>query len=189
MVATPPLLTVYSTSAAEPWLPEVYECAGTSAVMSRVDDPAAADVGLRIGEPAVLASPSFSIDTEEILIVTSRQSPVQNLNLEGARALFAGQGDPSLQIWVYAPEADVQEVFDQAVMPGSRVVSSAWIAANPQQMSDTLVNEANSVGILPRHWKAGDTRDVFTVATVPVLAITKVEPQGVLQEVIACLQK
>src|SRR5690349_23489585 len=90
--ATPALLTVYSTSAAEPWLPEVYECAGTSAVMSRVDDPAAADVGLRIGEPAVLASPSFSIDTEEILIVTSRQSPVQNLNLEGARALFAGQG-------------------------------------------------------------------------------------------------
>lgn len=56
-------------------------------------------------------------------------------------------------------------------------------------MSDTLVNESNAVGILPRHWKAGDVRDVLSVASVPVLAITESEPQGVIQELIACLQK
>jgi hypothetical protein len=56
-------------------------------------------------------------------------------------------------------------------------------------MSDTLVNESNTIGILPRHWKVGDTREVFAVATVPVLAITKSEPQGVIQDLIACLQK
>jgi hypothetical protein len=56
-------------------------------------------------------------------------------------------------------------------------------------MSDTLINEADTVGILPRHWKAGDSREVFTVATVPVLAITSGEPQGVIREVLACLQQ
>jgi hypothetical protein len=56
-------------------------------------------------------------------------------------------------------------------------------------MSDRLVNEANTVGILPRHWKAGDTRQVFTVATVPVLAITDSEPEGVIKQLIGCLQK
>ena len=187
--ATPQLVTIYSSSAAQPWLPQFYECAGTSSVLVRVDDPAAAELVLRVGEPLLLTSPAFQIDTEEILIVTHRQSPVQNLDLAGARALFAGQGDPSVQVWVYASGEDVQEVFDQLVMAGGRVSPSARTAVHPQQMSDTLVNERNTVGILPRHWKAGDTRPLFTVATVPVLAITNLNPQGVIKDLIACVQK
>ena len=186
---TPQLVTVYSTSAAQPWLPEVYTCAGTSSIISRVDEPVAADIVIRVGEPLFLNSPAFQIDTEEILIVTHRQSPVQNLTLEEARALFMGQGDPTVQVWVYATGEDVQEVFEQAVMAGGRVSPSAWLAANPGHMSDTLVNEPNSVGILPRHWKAGDSREVLSIASVPVLAITDSEPKGLIQELLACLQK
>lgn len=185
---TPQVVTVFSTSAAQPWLSEIYVCAGSSIVISRVDDSSSADIVLRVGEPEFLALPAYQIDTEEILIVTHRQSPIQNLNLEGARALFAGQGDLSVQVWVYASEEDVQEVFDQSVMEGRTITSSARLAMNPQQMSDTLVNESNAVGILPRHWKVGDVREVFSVATVPVLAVTQSEPQGVIKELIACLQ-
>jgi hypothetical protein len=186
---TPQIVSVYSTFAAEPWLPPLYECAGTSSVLSRVDDPSQAQLILRVGEPLLLSSFAYQIDTEEILVVTHRQSPVQNLNAEGARALFSGLGDPSLQVWVYASDADVQEVFDHFVMEGRRVSASAMLAVHPQQMSDTLVNEPNTVGILPRHWKAGDSREVFSVATVPVLALTGSEPEGVVKELIACLQK
>jgi len=160
-----------------------------SSILSRVDDPAAAEIILRVGEPLFLDSPAFQIDTEEILIVTQRQSPVQNLTLDEARVLFSGQGDPSIQVWVYASQEDVQEVFDQVVMAGRGVSPSARIAVSPQQMSDTLVNEVNTVGILPRHWKAGDARQVFSVAVVPVLAIANSEPQGLLKDLIACLQR
>jgi hypothetical protein len=188
-LATPEVVTVYSTAAAEPWLPPVYECAGTLSVLNRVDDPAAAQIVLRVGEPAFLPSFAFQIDTEEILVVTHRQSPVQNLNLEGTRALFSGLGDPSMQGWVYASDADVQEAFDQLVMEGRIVSPDARLASHPQQMSDTLVNEANTVGILPRHWKAGDSREIFSAGTVPVLALTNTEPQGIVKDLIACLQK
>jgi hypothetical protein len=186
---TPQVVSVYSTSAAELWLPALYDCAGISTVISRMDDSSRADIVLRVGEPQVLASYAYQVDSEDVLVVTHRQSPVQNLTLESVRALFAGQGDPSVQVWVYAPEEDIQEVFDQAVMAGSRITSSARLAATPQQMSDVLVNQANTVGILPRHWKAGDDREVFRVATAPVLALTKSEPQGQLKELIACLQR
>jgi hypothetical protein len=187
--ATPQIVSVYSTFAAEPWLSALYDCAGTSPILSRVDDPNAAEIALRVGEPQFLDSPAFQIDTEEILVVTQRQSPVQNLTLEQARALFAGHGDASVQVWVYDSGDDVQEIFDQVVMAGSSVTPSARVAATPQQMSDTLVNEPNTVGILPRHWKMGDAREVFSVTTVPVLAMTKSEPQGIVKELIACLQK
>ena len=189
--ATLQIVSVYSTFAAEPWLSELYDCAGrqNSFILSRVDDSSSADIVLRIGEPKVLTSSAYQIDSEDILIVTYRQSPVQNLTLGEARALFMGQGDPSVQVWVYASGEDVQEVFDQFVMEGRIVTSSARVTVTPQQMSDTLVNESNAVGILPRHWKVGDTREVFTVATVPVLVITKEKPQGMIKELIACLQK
>ena len=185
---TPQPVSVYSTSAAQPWLTELYTCGESSAVISRVEHSANADIVLRVGEPALLSSSAYQIDTEDILIVTHRQSPLQNLTLEEARALFAGQGDPSLQVWVYASDEDVQEVFDQFVMEGKAVTSSARLAVNPQQMSDTLVNESNAVGILPRHWKVGDVRDVHLVASVPVLALTDLEPKGVVKELIDCLQ-
>ena len=185
---TPVVITVHSTSAAEPWLAALYDCAGASPVLSRIDDPNSAQIALRVGEPKKLAF-GYQIDTEEVLVVTQRQSPVQNLTLEEARALFMGLGDPSLQVWVYAAGADVQEVFDQFVMEGRSITPSAHIAVTAQQMSDTLVNEPGTVGILPKHWKAGDSRAVYTIPNVPVLAVTQNEPQGEIKRLIACLQR
>jgi hypothetical protein len=187
--AIPVLVSVYSTLAAQPWLSDLYDCAGTTAALSRVDDPSTAEIILRVGVPELLDTPAYQIDTEAVLIVTHRQSPVQNLSMEEARALFAGSGDPAVQVWVYTDGEDVQEVFDRVVMEGGAVSATARLAADPQQMSDILVNEPDSIGILPRRWKAGDTREVFSVASVPVLAITAAEPQGPVRELIACLQK
>jgi hypothetical protein len=154
-----------------------------------VDDPSTADISLRVGEPAYLSSPAYQMAEEEILIVTNRQSPVQNLTLPEAQALFMGFGDPSVQMWVYDPAEDVFGVLDQFVMNGRTVSSAAYMALTPQQMSDVLNSESNAVGILPRHWKAGDVREVYSVATVPVLAITQNEPDGSVNQIIGCLQE
>ncbi len=182
-------VSVYSTFAAEPWLTDLYACADSVAALVRVDDPNSADVALQIGEPEFLSSLAYQIDEEEILIVVNRQSPIQNLTLDDARALFMGLGDPSTQVWVYAPDADVQKMFDQFVMEGRSVSSSALVAVSPQQMSDVLNAEANAVGILPQHEMADGLREVLSIATVPVLALTKSEPQGAVNQLIGCLQE
>lgn len=189
---TPQVVSVSSTSATQPWLSELYDCAAHSSVTIRLSDSApasAADIRLQLGEPDVPAPFVYQIDSEEILIVTQRQSPIQNLTLDEARALFMGQGEPSVQVWVYDSDVDVQRAFDQLVMNGGSVTSTAKVAVSSQQMSDTLVNQPNTVGILPKHWKAGDSRIVFSAGTVPVLAITQHEPQGVIKSLVACLQK
>ena len=183
-------VTAYSTSAAQPWLSGLYDCAEESSAAIRLSDsPSDAEIRLQVGEPKYLSGFAYQVDEEEILIVTNRQSPIQNLTLEEAQALFAGLVDPSVQVWVFASEADVFGVFDQYVMKGRCVSSSAMVAVNPQQMSDVLNSESNAVGILPRHWKAGDVREVYSVAKIPVLAITQSEPQGVINQLIGCLQK
>ena len=189
-VGTPQVVNIYATSAAQPWLTELYDCAAKQLVTLRLTDaPSDAMIYIRVGEPDVLMTPAYQIDTEELLIVTHRESPVQNLSLEEARALFAGQGDPSVRIWVYSSDEDIQKAFEQAVMAGRSVTSSASLAVNPGQMSDVLNAETNAIGILPRHWKAGTTRDVYSARSMPVLAILKEEPQGDVKELVGCLQK
>lgn len=181
------VVDVYATSAAQPWLTELYACAENSSVVLNVnaDEP---DIYLRLGEPEVIISPVYQIDEEEILVVTNRESSIQNLSLEEAQDLFA-QGNPSVQVWVYASGADVQIMFDQLVMKGRSVTSLARLATSPQQISDLLNTEKDSVGILPRHWKVGSVRDVFSAGFVPVLAVMKEEPKGAVLDLLSCLQK
>src|SRR5262245_61882124 len=69
---TPQVITVYSTSAAQPWLSASYDCAANqnNVFISRVDEPSSANMVLRVGEPKILTSPAYQIDTEEILIMS-----------------------------------------------------------------------------------------------------------------------
>lgn len=191
--ATPPpelqIVSIYTTPATQPWLADAFACAPPGAVIRVADLPAEADLSLRLGEPELLLTPAYQIDIEEILVVTHRQSPLQNMTVDQIRELFVGQGDPSVQVWVYAGGEDVQGVFEQTVLQGRSVTSLARLAVSPQQMSETLNNEPNAVGILPRRWKAGDPRIIYSIPDVPVLAVVKDEPQGVVRDVIACLQE
>ena len=181
------VVSVYATSAAQPWLTELYTCADNSSVNLNLttDEP---DITLRVGEPEIIISPLYQIDEEEILIVTNRESPIQNLTLTETQELFA-QGNGSAKVWVYASDADVQIVFDQLVMKGRSVTTFAGLATSPQQMSNLINAEKDAVGILPKHWVTGNVREVFSAGTAPVLAITKEEPQGAVKDLISCLQK
>ncbi|MFN8433114.1 MAG: hypothetical protein U0V18_03795 [Anaerolineales bacterium] len=187
-LASNQLITAYSTSSAQTWMNDLFACADELSVAVKVtaDSP---DIYLRIGEPDDVLTPVFQIDEEELLIVTHRESPVQNLSLEEAQNLFAGSSGLAVQVWVYPSELDVYRVFDQFVMQGRSVTSTARVAVDSQEMSDVLNQESNAVGILPRHWKAGSVREVYSVGMFPVLAVTQEEPQGEIAQVIACLQK
>lgn len=182
------MISVYATSATQPWLAEVFACAPAGTVINVSDAPEAADISLRLGEPELLAKPAFQIDTEDVLVVAHRPVPVQNMAMEVVRDLFIGGAELPVQAWVYAQGEDVQQVFEQAVMQGRIVTSLAKLAVNPQHMSAALNNEPNAIGILPRRWLAGDLHTVYTISDVPVLALVGNEPQGVLMEIMACLQ-
>jgi hypothetical protein len=191
--ATPPaesrILKVYATSAASPWLTKLYACAANSSVVLKVSAESP-EIYLRVGEPNVFVSSVYKVGEEEILVVVPRNSPVRNLTLAETQELFAkgSSSSGSVQVLVYPSDADVQTSFDQLVMKGRRVSSSAKVAVSPQNMFDQLNSESAAIGIMPRQWLTGDVREVFSAGRVPVLAITKSEPQGAVIGLISCLQ-
>jgi len=180
------IVNAYATSAATPWLAELYACAekNNAAINISAESP---DIFLRVGEPEMIASPVYQIDEVEILVAAHRDNNLQNLTLVEVQDLFA-QGALLAQVWVYPSGADMQRVFDQLVMQGRSVSSSAKIAVSVQNMSDVLKADPAAIGILPRQLVRGDLREVFSAGRVPVLAVTKEEPQGMVGKLISCLQ-
>lgn len=185
--ASQQVITVFTTSSAQPWMDELFACANELSITVNVtaEEP---EIYLRIGEPENLLSPAYQIDEEELLIVTHRESPVQNLSLPEAQTLFAGEGDGSVQVWVYPSALDVAGVFEQVVMQGRGVASSAKVVLDPSQMSDVLNAESNALGILPKRWKAGNVREVLSLGSFPVLAVTAGDVSNTARSLLACLQ-
>lgn len=187
--AAPPVISVHASPATEPWLGEVYVCGAEISVVIRLSaSESAADIRLRLGEPEILNTPAYPIGAEELLVVAHRESLIQNLSREEARELFS-HGRENVELWVFASSVDAQEIFEREVMLGERIHPLARLALHPQQMSDILNSDSNAVGILPRRWMAGAAREVFRLAEIPVLAMTPIEPQGAVKELVACLQK
>lgn len=196
--ATPQVISVYATPAAQPWLARLYDCgARQPAVVRLTDSGAEADIVLRLGAPSTLANPAFQIDSEDVLVVANPAHAATSLNAEQVRGIFGGQIndwgaiDPAspgkVQVWVFAPGQDVQQVFSDT-LAGAPIVSSARLATSPQEMAAGIAADPNAIGILPRHALTQQVAAVFTVASAPLLAITPVEPVGAVKGLLACLQ-
>lgn len=182
------IVDVSATPSASPFLDDLYACADSASVTLNLtsDSP---DLSLRLGQLDGWAGSLFQVAAEDILIVASLQSPLPSLTRDQARTIFAGQGDPSVQVWGYASAEDTQGVFESAIMGGRSVTSFARLAVSPSHMLEALASDPNAVGLLPRRWMTDGLRELFLAATVPVLALTPSEPVGVVRELIACMQQ
>lgn len=194
--ATPRLLNVYVTSAASPRMSELYGCAPSALVLAQ-SDPSSAELMLRLGEPSPLTMPGFEVGTEDILVVIHPQAGVGALTLDQVQQLFSGRvtnwkdiggNDLAVQVWAFSPGEDIEQIFSGAVLLGEPLTSFARLAVSAQAMSDGVGSNPGSIGYLPRRWKAGNTREALKIATVPVLVLTRHQPDGPEKALIACLQ-
>ncbi len=194
--ATSQPVKVFASSAAYPWLDEAYRCTSPSMVID-LAPPDDAQVRLAFGEPEQLASPAFQVGTDDLLVVVQPQTAVGNLSLDQVRQVFSGEvarwtdvggADLPIQVWTYAQDEDIQQLFSHLIMQGQPVASFARLAVSAQAMSDSVGSNPGSVGFLPRRWKTGNTNPVLTIPSVPILAVTASPPQGPLRDLIACMQ-
>jgi hypothetical protein len=202
---TPVVLRVQYTAATNSWLYDLNNCATAQSVTLQPElrvadtlDVNSAIVVMRIGEPEENTSSTYQIGMEEIAVIVNKLNPIGQLPADAVRGLFTGQtqnwkdvngNDAPVQVWSFPAGEDVTQAFVATVLDGGQVTPAARIAMTPDEMSIAIANDVNAIGILSKHWKAGNVSDVFTTASVPVLAIFPAEPQGVAANLLACLQK
>ncbi len=194
--ATPQLVKVYVTSAASSRLTDLYNCS-TSSTAILLSDPQSADIILRLGPPDSLSSPAFQIGTDEVVVIVQPQNNTDNLTPDQIHSIFLGQvadwkdvggSDMPIQVWTYAQGEDIQQIFEQNVMNNQPVTSLARLAVSAQNMLDSIAKNVGSIGYLPRSLETANVRDVYKAISEPLLAITKSQPQGAVNNLIACLQ-
>lgn len=131
-------------------------------------------------------------------MIVQSQNGINSLTADQVHAVFFGQVtdwkdigglDAPIQVWTYAQGEDIQQVFERYGMANQQVTSLARLAVSAQDMLNSVANDPNAIGFLPASWVKGNVKNIYKVASVPVLVITRSEPQGVLRELIACLQK
>ena len=187
---TPQVLNVHATTAAQPWLTKVSTCAETQTLVIRLAPPETADLRLRLGEPANLTGPAFQIGSENLLVVASPGTGLAALSADQIREIFSRpQGEQALEIWVYSPGEDLQQVFAREILRGTPVSSLARLATSPQNMADHLTHSPAAMGFLPETAKPTGLQEIYRLPKIPVLALTQSEPQGNLKNLLACLQE
>ncbi len=221
-VVTPQVVRVQYTAAAQPWLVDLTTCAakldgeaptGASTFGVAISaeqrvastlDGGSTDIMLRLGAPQGLSLPSFQVGEDQIVVIVQPQNPVSSLTRGQLLGLFIGQitnwselggNDQPVQLWVLDAGEDIQAIFGQTVLEGLRVTPGAHLAVEPGQLRDAVAADPGAVGIVSKHYLAGNVRairlpeDISAALRVPVLAITPTEPQGAVRDLLACLQK
>ena len=69
------------------------------------------------------------------------------------------------------------------------ITSLAQLAVSPQNMHDEVANDESAIGFIPQQWYTTSVFEEAVIPDVPVLALVDEEPQGTIQEIIACIQK
>jgi len=179
------IITINYSPFIEFQMDEVYACANDLSIVLNVSAESP-EIYFQIGEPETVYSFAYQIDEEEIVVAVNRQSEIQDLLLEGVQDLFSSE---KYQVWVYSSDSEMQELFDQFVMQGRSVSSFAKIAPSPQVMAEALSSESNAVGFIPKQEMTENLREVYSMGTFPVLALTEAEPQGAVKNLLGCLQR
>jgi ABC-type phosphate transport system substrate-binding protein len=132
------------------------------------------------------------------LVITNLQHSTKHLNATQVYTVFSGQintwkeidgSNSTIQVWVFAASEDIQSIFDQVVMNGSPVTSTARLASTPGEMTEAISKDVDAIGIINRRLMPVGTIDIFKVTKMPVLAFTGSNPSAELNSLISCLQK
>ena len=197
---------VYSSSATQPWLADLYNCASGSTAIHLSDFPNESDLTLRFGEPEFFNGVAYQVGEEEIDVLINQHNPISNLSQEQVQALFTGKirnwqelggTDALVQVWAFAAGEDIQQAFDKMVLEDVPVSSLARQAVDINGMVQVVATDMNAIGLIPSHFNLSlsltdlerAVRKIDIDLSVPILALTPSVPKKTVRDLLACMKK
>lgn len=213
--STPILVNVVIPPSLRPYGEALHTCVETlpnlnisiNEVLLSSSDIQVSDLVFTLGVPPknVLAYP---IIEESIVLIVNTTNPVLSISSGDLQKLLIGQitdwvelggTRQSVQVWVLPEGDEVRKSFDKVIFPGENLSANALIAPNPQAMLEAINDDPLAIGYIPQIWlnQAGETQSirVLSIETKlaerlrqPVLALALAGPNGLLRQLLFCLQ-
>ncbi len=169
------------------------------------------DLALELGQSTQESSGTnlFQVGWEQVVVVVNKDNTLSQLTSFDVKSIYSGQitkweNDSNLpiQVWVM-PEGDpTRTIFDNAVLSSQSLSSEAMLAPDPSAMLEAISENVEAIGYLPRSFlTTSDSTFASKVRILqlepslevklrqPVIAVTHGEPEGLLRELMVCLQR
>lgn len=215
---TPLAIKVIYPAALQPWADKLVNCASNNPLIALYyiqsdtldTDLLENDIYLGFGETNqdISGFKSFQVGWEQVVVVVNKDNQLSELSINNLKSIFSGQvfkwenaSNQPIQVWVM-PEGDpIRTIFDSAVMHAQPISSEAMLAPDPGAMLEAISGNIDAIGYLPRSIiSSADSAFMSKVKILqlessleaelhqPVIAITKNDPEGLLRNLLVCLQ-
>ncbi len=204
--------------ALQPWADKLSGCASGNPQVALYFNPSnnpatsilSNEIRLGVGQPIAKENAGYlsQIGAEQIDVIVNKDNLLVQLTGDELRRIYSGQlstwsdgsGQP-IQVWVQ-PEGDpVRVIFDQAVLQNQPLTTHALLAPDSSAMLEAISRDVDAIGYLPASFlnpsgsiDPGNVhivmldKPVETALNQPVVALTLVEPEGLLRALLVCLQ-
>lgn len=215
---TPQAINLIYPPSLQPWADRLSACANNDPLVALYTFPATHPgttilpdqifLELSPSDSEIKTASLYQVGQEQIVVVINQANSLASLSSDELRSLFSGQQktwpekpDLPVQVWVLPKGDPVRTIFDNVVMQTFPLTTDAMLAPDPSAMLEGVSENANAIGYLPTSYlKSSSTVDPSKVNIVsldsslqanlnkPVVAATSGEPQGLLRNLLVCLQ-
>ncbi len=177
------------------WMgPDFASCAAEVGVaVQMVEEASASDelIQLRLGAPD---SDGYTavLGQDQLAVIVHPDNPEKEISLESLQRIFTGKqknwaDQTEIQLWSLPQSSDVAA----ALLVAGISIDNAGLAPTAQDMLNAVAHNSNAIGFLPTHW-VDDSVRVLQIKgldlSLPILATSRVEPQGTARSWLVCLQ-
>jgi hypothetical protein len=158
-----------------------------------------AELYLWPGEKPASFAFAYPFGKESLSVVTNPKNPLDGLTVEDIHRLYAGEienwkelggEDRPVSVWIY-PEGDViQRQFTQFLDGDRPITPLAFLASSPNIIKEAIASDPGAIGFLPNAWIDADLMKIQLdmELSIPLLALSRADPDITVQAFIACLQ-
>ncbi len=215
---TPEAIQVIFPSALKSWADKFSRCASNNPLVGLYffQSPSADkffdsnNLVLELGEPLQIEEDSYlsQIGWDQIDVIINQDNNISQLTTNELQGIFSGltsiwatDNSQPIQVWVLPDDDTVRKYFDHAVLQSHPLTSEAKLAPDSDAMLQAVSNDTNAIGYLPESIiSSSDPAVVSKVKIIqvdtslqdefsqPVIAITQNEPEGLMRELLVCVQ-
>jgi hypothetical protein len=168
------------------------------------------EVVLELGNPSQIDPSSFlsQLGLEQIAVIVNQENDISHISMNMLQSIFSGQlaswdtsSNQPIAVWVLQDGDPIRSVIDSVLMQSISLTSDAMLAPDAVAMLEAVAGDPNAIGYLPNSiLSSGDPTLISKVKTIqldetleedlnqPVIAITQNEPQGILRELLTCVE-
>jgi len=178
------------------WMgPDFASCASEVGVAVQIVDaasPSSELIQLRLGTPDTVGFTAV-LGQDHLAVIVHPDNPEQEIPLETLQAIFIGQqknwpDQSEIQLWSLPQSSDVTA----ALLAAGINLSNAGLAPTTRAMLEAVAQNSKAIGFMPARWVDESVR-VLQVkgldVTLPILATSRMEPQGAARAWLVCLQE